>query len=589
MTLRQTAVNCPPLIIPCSRFTTESNKTGSWRFLRPRYENKTAPCSSACPAGEDIPRIEMLVAQGLFKEAWETVLMENPFPGVCGRVCYHPCEQVCNRREFDEPVAIRTVERFLADTATRNGLQPDIKRLNAKQQKIAIVGSGPSGLALAYFLARLGYESEIFEAMPEPGGVLRWGLPTYRLPVAILKADIARILELGVHIHCNKTITPRFLDEVTGHYDAVFLGCGHSHSLPLKIPGEDLDGVEDGLRFLQKLRQGKEVVLNGTAAVIGGGNTAIDVARSAARLGAKPLVIYRRRQQDMPAFDDEVTMALEEGAEIWELRTPVKIAAVEKDYVLTLQQMEVIGEDARGRARIRVQLNKTEEISVQHLFVAIGASSAEQWYKPPPKKSSTMRLSNCSILPRSQGPTVVFGGDLVADIKSVVHAIASGKQAAMALDNLFQNGFDAIRAGIEPNLVGDGPSLSMENYLGWPRTQSSRSVVHHEDLNTDYFRFAPRIIQPRLLREERLRSFAEIDLKIGTILGIREAERCFNCGICNQCDNCRLFCPEIAVVRDDTTQNRRINYDYCKGCGLCVVECPRSAMTLEEECLCNRY
>jgi NADPH-dependent glutamate synthase beta subunit-like oxidoreductase len=530
----------------------------------------------------------MLTAQGSFKEAWETILLENPFPGVCGRVCYHPCEQQCNRREFDEPVAIHILERFLADTASRYELKPSLQKLESKRQKIAVLGSGPSGLAAGYFLTLLGYQADVFEALPEPGGVLRWGIPPYRLPLSILNQEIAQIRELGVQIHCGKSISQEFLRGGKSEYDAIFLGCGHSRSLPLKIPGEDLDGVKNGLQFLTKIRRDEVSDLEGTAAVIGGGNTAVDTARSAARLGAKVILIYRRRRQDMPAFAEEVEMALEEGVELWELQAPVKIAAQDGDFVVTLQHMQVVEKNRQKRARIKPDSNKKKEIRVQHLFKAIGGEASEPWYDPPKKKRGMLRLSNCVLLHKSREPTLVYGGDLVADIKSVAHAVASGKQAAIALDILFNEGLDAVRSRLQTCLVGDGPSISLETYMGGPRSLRNHRVVRYHDLNTDYFQFAPMITQPRLLREERFQSFAEINLKIGASLAIREAERCFNCGLCNQCDNCQLFCPEIAVTHDNNPRGRHINYDYCKGCGLCVVECPRNAMILEEELLCER-
>ena len=580
----------PPtsLFISRSYLSTESNKTGSWRFLRPRYEEKTAPCSVACPAGEDIGRIEMLTAEGRFHEAWETVLRENPFPGICGRVCYHPCEHVCNRGEFDEPVAVHILERFLADAAARFELKPSIERRTPRTEKIAVVGSGPSGLAAAYFLARLGYQTEVFETMPEPGGVLRWGIPPYRLPLSVLNQELTLIRELGVRIHCDREVSPESLGATGSGYDALVLGCGHSRSLDLKIPGENLKGVEDGLRFLGRIRRGETPALQGTVAVIGGGNTAMDVARSAARLGARSVVIYRRRRQDMPAFAEEVEMALAEGVELHELETPVAIRRRGGRLGVTIQAMRVAGEDSRGRARVEPASGKTREMEVERLFLAVGATTVAEWQDPPPQGRGVLSLCNSLLVHEPGHPVLVFGGDLVAETKSVVHAVASGKEAAMALDRLFRDGLEAVRPGLQACLVGGGPSLSMEMYLNGPRSSRNHRIVQYDDLNTDHFRFAPRIVEPRLLRQERLRSFAEIVLRIGANVAIREAERCFNCGLCNDCDNCQLFCPDLAVICDRKAGSRSINYDYCKGCGLCVVECPRNAMVLEEEAPCAR-
>ncbi len=575
--------NTIPLLLPHSCMSTESNKTGSWRFLRPLFDEKTSPCSAACPAGEDIARIEMMTAQGLFKEAWETILRENPFPSVCGRICPHPCEGICNRREYDEAVAVHTVERFLAETASRYDLKPTLKRLNAKKQRIAVVGAGPAGLAAAYFLVHLGYACDVFEAMPEPGGILRWGIPLYRLPLSALRNDIAQIEAQGVQIRTGQQMGRGFLREAASGYDAVFLGCGHSRTIELGIPGEEMSAVIDGLTFLKQIRQGEITSLHGLSAVIGGGNTAIDVARSIVRLGEKALILYRRRRRDMPAFEEEVQMALEEGVELIELVTPVKITEEDGHCILTLQEMEISGEDSRGRARVIPDEGKTRDLRVQHVFQATGAEPAADWINPADKFGASLALTNALLVYPDKGPALVFGGDLTNETKSVVHAVASGKQAAMALDVLFQDGIEAIVPKIQACLVGEGPSLSMEVYMGGDRRSRNSHIVNYEEINTDHFQFQPRITQPRLLKEERLRSFEEIDLKISTNLAIREADRCFNCGICNQCDNCYMFCPDIAVIREKGCQERRINYDYCKGCGLCVVECPRNAMTLKEE------
>jgi NADPH-dependent glutamate synthase beta subunit-like oxidoreductase len=571
-----------PLFMPRTYLSTQGNKTGSWRFVRPRYDEKTSPCSAACPAGEDIARVEMLAAQGLFKEAWETILLENPFPSVCGRVCFHPCEDLCNRREFDAAVAIHSLERFLADTSIRYGIKPDLAKRPPRKQKIAIVGAGPAGLSAAWFLTLLGYSCRVFEASAEAGGILRWGIPAYRLPLTALRHDIHQIEAQGISIVTKNPVTAEVLETLKKEFDAVFMGCGHGRGMAMHVPGEHLTGVGEGLDFLRQIREGQAPACQGVSAVIGGGNTAVDVARSIVRLGGKALLLYRRRRRDMPAFDPEVEMALEEGVELQELVAPVAVAQEEGKILLTLQEMMIAGEE-NSRGRIVPDHGKIRQIRVDRVFKAIGAQAFEVWHEPDPAYKEMLRLSHTVIESRGTGAVMVFGGDVTNATKSVVHAIASGKQAAMALDVLFQEGIGAVLPKLEACRVGDGQSLSMEIYLGGQRRLRNPHVVRYGEINTDHFQFSPRIIQPRLLREERVRSFEEIDLKISAQLAMKEAERCFNCGLCNQCDNCYIYCPDTSVILERDHQGRHIDYDYCKGCGLCVVECPRNAMSLGEE------
>jgi 2-oxoacid:acceptor oxidoreductase delta subunit (pyruvate/2-ketoisovalerate family) len=584
MTAQTKRTGADSLFISRSTRTCEGNKTGSWRFLKPGYLEKTAPCSAACPAGEDVGRIEMLTSQGQLKEAWETILQENPFPGVCGRVCYHPCEQVCNRGLFDEPIAVQIIERSLAENAERYGLKPDLERLPLKNKKIAIIGAGPSGLAAGYFLTRLGYACHLFESRNEAGGMLRFGIPSYRLPVTPLRTEIERIVKTGLTLHLGQTVTERFFEDARGHYDAVLIGCGLGKTPALAISGEGSAGVEDGLSFLRQINQEGFPALEGVVAVLGGGNTAIDVARSVKRLGAKVLILYRRRRQDMPAFEEEIEMALEEGVELRELWTPLHIQPEGKALRLTGQVMQVTGIDRIGRAQVEPVPGKTETVLVTRIFKAIGLEAAEDWIIPPASRDQNiMALPNSLILASPQSPVQVFVGDLAVTTKSVVQAVGSAKEAALALDVYFQKGLEAVEAELSSCRVGNGPALSLEMYLKGPRSARNPHLVDYEEINHDHFQFSPRIIYPRLLKTERVQSFAEINLKISADLAMREAKRCFNCGLCNQCDNCRLFCPDLAVLKEETPQGRRINYDYCKGCGICVVECPRNAMVLEEE------
>jgi NADPH-dependent glutamate synthase beta subunit-like oxidoreductase len=566
------------LFISRSNISTEINKTGTWRFVRPIYHEKTAPCSAACPAGEDIARIEMLSNQRRYHDAAETILLENPFPAICGRVCFHPCETACNRADFDDPVAIHALERFIGDIAIKDDLTLKLKKYPENGKTVCIVGAGPSGLAAGYFLSHLGYSCDIYEARSEPGGILRWGIPRYRLPDAVVASEIERIQKAGVKIICNTPMTQKFLQSLKDRYHAIFIGCGHDRSLKMNIPGEAM--AFDGLEFLSRLRKGEAVHSDKSAAVIGGGNTAIDVARSLVRLGAKTTLVYRRRKQDMPAFKNEVKMADKEGVRIMELYSPIKIDEDDGEYILSLRRMKTSGlETDRGQARVTPDGQITYHLRAQKILVAIGAEPSPQWQLPSPKNAETLYLSHCAFT--ASDPPILFGGDLSNTIKSVTDAVASGKQAAMALDIFFKQGRHAITDHLNSCLVGNGPALSMECYTGGNRLARNSHIVSYDDINLDYFSQAPRVESESIAVDKRINSFDEIEATLTIDQAMEEIRRCFNCGICNACDNCRIFCPEIAVMLKGS--ERQINLDYCKGCGICVFECPRNAMDLEEE------
>ena len=572
--------------MPHSYASTTLNKTGSWRYVQPLYAEKTSPCSAACPAGEDIARIEMLVSQKLIREAWETILEENPFPAVCGRVCFHNCEGACNRSQMDDPIAIHHLERFVGDAAISSKETLKIETLPANGKKVAICGSGPAGLAAAYFLTCLGFACEVFEAQPEPGGILRWGIPTYRLPRDVLQKEINRIKKLGVSIRCRTPVTAEMLQAFKTQYDAVFIGCGHGRAIDLQIEGAQK--AIDGLQFLYNISARQEMSLNAgrTAAVIGGGNTAIDVARSLVRLGIDTIIVYRRRQEDMPAFNPELQMALDEGVKLKTLLTPIAIKEAVKDsaghqapYAVALQKMKVSATEIEGRARVVPDGDKTETLQVDHIFSAIGAEPDAPWHQAFTSKSSDMHLSHCKL---SNGEiSIAYGGDLTNRVKSVADAIASGKQAAMALDTYFKSGWDAVNKAITDCQVGPGPTISMTTNLGKERKDRRPHIVSYGEINTHYFQSASRVIAPVLPLEDRIQSFLPVESKLTKEAALQEARRCFNCGICNACDYCRLYCPEMSVMVED--ERRHINLDYCKGCGLCVAECPRNAMALKEE------
>jgi NADPH-dependent glutamate synthase beta subunit-like oxidoreductase/Pyruvate/2-oxoacid:ferredoxin oxidoreductase delta subunit len=582
--MNDSSFNRIPLFIPHSSTSTKMNKTGSWRFFHPKFDEKTAPCSAACPLGQDVARIEMLTSWGLLKDAWQTILNENPFPAICGRVCFHPCESACNRAHMDEPIAIHHLERFLGDTAISEGREAHFNIKPANGKKVAIAGAGPAGLAAAYFLTRLGYGCEVFEARSEPGGLLRWGIPAYRLPPDILNREISRIKALGVTIHCETPVTEDLLGKIRSEYNALFVACGYERSITLKIQGGDL--ARDGLEFLRNLDPAAKTSLGGTAAIVGGGNTAVDIARSLIRRGVSPLIVYRRRLEDMPAFEPETATAVKEGVKIMELVAPLRIQKNVGDsssslpgYRLTLQKMKVGKEKIAGRAWVVPDEEKTETIDVQDIFVAIGAKAEAIWHFLEAEGPKTLDLRHCRLI--EQNTPVVFGGDLTSPVKSVTDAVASGKQAAMALDTYFKKGLDAVEKRLAACRVGAGPAMSMDTYLGGDRKYRNGHIVDPDEIVLDYFQSAPRVIPSSLDAPLSIRSFEEINTTYVNDAAKKEAARCFNCGICNACDFCRLYCPEMAVIIDKA--ERRINLDYCKGCGVCATECPRNAMTLEEE------
>jgi NADPH-dependent glutamate synthase beta subunit-like oxidoreductase len=385
-----------------------------------------------------------------------------------------------------------------------------------------------------------------------------------------------------VFIRVRTPATGDRLEKFCEEYDALFVGCGYGRSITLKIDGGHL--ADDGLEFLRRLHQGEEMSFAGQAVVFGGGNTAIDIARCLVRLGASPLIMYRRRIQDMPAFEPEVKMALQEGVKIMELAAPIRIrqnqsGSSSSSYTLTLQQMKISDREISGRTRVIPDGKKSDTIDAHNIFAAIGAEPDPIWHFQATDDTGSLSLSHCKFI--EQKIPIVFGGDLTSPVKSVADAIASGKQAAMALNTYFENGLEAVDATLAACRVGPGPALSMEAYSGGNRQDRNPHVVTYDEIVTDYFQTAPRVTPSSLNAIRRRRSFTEIEATLTDSAAKGEAARCFSCGSCNACDYCRLYCPEMAVQVEKG--QRSIDLDYCKGCGVCATECPRNAMALEEE------
>jgi len=559
----------PPL--PVSLGSTLNNKTGTWRYIRPLYEDKTPPCNHACPAGNDIVRYIGALREGNPQAAWRILVAENPLPGVCGRVCPHPCERECNRREFGGAIAIHALERFLADEAAAHAWAPERSQAH-RAGRIAVVGSGPAGLSCAYHLARLGYEPTVYEARNQPGGLLRYGIPAYRLPKDVLDREIAAIERLGVRFVLNRRLGDSLAWQELAAADAIFLAIGQSSSRPLQVPGESAVGVISGLDFLRRVAEGESVgaAAGMKAIVIGGGNTAIDAARTALRLGASVTVAYRRTQAEMPAIADEVAEAREEGVAFRFLAAPIEVLTRSGCACgVRFQEMRLGAPDASGRARPEPVAGQEFTLPADWVLVATG-----QELDPGPLRSSGVAIEHGHIVVGTATQTgvarVFAGGDAATGEGTVAQAIGSGKRAALAIDHYLRTG------SLEGLELPQGTAAHVA-----PR-RVAQAVVRVNDLNADYITPEPAPRLPGRTPRDLVGDLAEINLGLSTQAAMNEATRCISCGTCVSCDTCLVFCPDVAIARAEGGRYA-IAYEYCKGCGICATECPRSALRMEME------
>ena len=556
----------------------EWNKTGAWRAQRPFYEDKTPPCSAACPAGNDIVGFIQKVTKGDVEGAWNLIEQENPFPGICGRVCFHPCESKCNRAAFDESIAIHSLERFVADFASNLNKKTE-KLPGVMKEKIAIIGSGPAGMSCAYHLAKLHYHVTVFESSSLAGGMLRSGIPSYRLPKDILDREISSIEALGVVIRTGIPFGRNLKLEDLKDYEAIFIATGAHRSRGLQIPGEKGKNVLSGLDLLKKINLRGKTTLGDRIAVIGGGNTAIDVARSVIRLGKKATILYRRSKEEMPAFEDEIVEAMEEGVKIKYLVNPIRIQQTDSMKRLECVRMELGEKDESGRRRPVPMPHSNFFIEADSVIIAAGEEVEVSFLPKGIEKKEGI------VLTRRDGSIgikgIFAGGDLTSNQRTVAHAIGSGKKAAMAID-CYLKGKDTEEA-IRRILIGEGPSISISRYLHPEERPMNPHIVTFEELNTDYFEPVERHRESKGLVKKRTKGFEEVTSTFTGRIALEEAERCFSCGTCNECENCYVFCPDASVIKTEEVFSHQVDYDFCKGCGICFSECPRGAISLKEE------
>ncbi len=522
-------------------------KTGSWRTLMPVNIMQIPPCTHACPAGNDIRGfLRVLAEKEDYEQAWHVLARTNPLPATCGRVCPHPCEAGCNRRDFDSSVAINCSERRVGDYGLKHNLEHK-KLVSGRKEKIAVVGSGPAGLSCAFHLAKRGFKVKIFEANSEPGGWMRYGIPPYRLPNYILKQEIDNILRLGIDLECNVKVGVNIpLDQLTREYNAVFLGIGAQKGLAIDVPGKDAENVYTGVDFLKQVNSGKWMEIGKDVVVIGGGNTAMDCARVAKRLGANVSVVYRRTRMEMPAITAEIDEAMEERIMFRYHTNPVKLVTDEGRVVGILSvQMELKEPDASGRAR-PVPISGSEAfIPADTVIMATGQAVDYDGIDVQTMDNQWM-YANEFLMTSMEG--VFAGGDAVAGLETVSLAIGQGTRAASAIE-------DYIEGNVESSLA-------------------QPPVVYSRDLNTYYYNKQKQFNKEAVSIHTRLKNFREIYPSFDLKDIIEESKRCFSCGLCFHCGNCYMYCPDSAVKISPSTGGYEFDLDFCKGCGLCAKECP---------------
>lgn len=558
--------------------STEVIKTGTWRARLPRHVSAPSPCHAACPVNGDIAHWIGRARERDFRGAWEILTRNNPFPAVAGRVCHHPCETACNRQGYDEPLSICKLERHVGDLALEEGWTypaPAIER----SERVAIVGGGPSGLSAAYHLRRRGYAVTIYEAQARLGGLMRDGIPAYRLPRDVLDGEIGRIVALGVTVRCGEAIdSPQDFAALREAYDAVYVAAGARRAKRLPQLDYAQPWVVGAAAWLAQANAGNVPALGKRIVVIGGGSAAIDVARSARRAGHEVTMLALEPRAQMPAQRAEVEEALEEGVRLVDGASLVHARADAAGRpTLECVRVNFIAGAERGRFRVEPIEGSEFRLEADAIVPSIGQD---------PELAPFAQALSCegALLPvdaqqATQAPGVYAGGDVSSMARFVTEAIGMGKRAAISIDRALSE--KAGRA-VDPDEDGAVP---LRERLAGERMPGLgidvRRLVGLDSIATFYYPQAPRAPEARLPAGERIGD-AEVQLGFDLERALAEAQRCFSCGTCISCDNCFHYCPDLAIRRLPDG-GYEVDGDYCKGCGICVRECPTGSMEMIEE------
>jgi NADPH-dependent glutamate synthase beta subunit-like oxidoreductase len=534
--------------------TAEERLTGTWRSAMPDYHFTPSPCLSACPVNGRIADWIGKVSKQDFRGAWEVLMDNNPFPAIAGRICHHPCESACNRQYHDETVSICALERHVGDMALEKGWSYEAPR-EERSEKIAIVGSGPAGLSAAFQLRRRGFQVTLFESKGALGGLLRYGIPDYRLEKKVLDGEIQRILDLGVEVKLNAEIADaEALKKLRDEYDAVYLATGATSSK--RLPGLDYDApwVVDSADFLAAANAGSPVETGKRVVVIGGGSAAMDVARTACRLGKQVTVLSLEPEGKLPAQQVEVDEAIEEGIVFVSGAMLQQAGPGAGGLVLNCIQVEFIPGEKRGEFTINPLEGATFTLEADAIVPSIGQNAdVGRWQGILGSDGPVIGTDGAW----QTGVAGIFaGGDVASMDRFVTQAVGMGKQAAAEIARY-------VTTGEAWPVVAPGP------------------VVPFSDINTTYYPPVERNRTGTAGIEERVTNFAEVQLALSAEQALAEAQRCFSCGSCIYCDNCYFYCPDMAIIKLEN--GYAVKADYCKGCGLCVEECPTGSVVMQED------